>query len=245
MTPTKPFIELLKRAVKSKYKTLFMMNRMLMQCYSIAEDGDVGLHYILPFPDTEAYQDPFYDSELQIVPREILTAYTNGHKLADDRRKELKLKPKDLREELCLRSEITGWHSIKFMYFVQDELVTTVEQQVQSIDDTTLTAMNLTNTYEKLIDRLKVGGIALTFDGIAENLQNRIYNCPEIYFYKARVNKKVIRIPFSKSTFIGMNKLDKFTFTIQESELDDIYVYSVILGKGGIEEIFWGYILNY
>lgn len=245
MTPTKPFIELMKRAMRSRYKSVFMMNRMLMQCYSIAEDGDVGLHYILPFPDTEDYQDEFYDSELLLVPREIINAYGVGHKTADDKRKELKLKPKELVEEFCLRPASDSRYSIKFMYYVQGELITTVEHKVQAIDDTSLSAMNLTNTYTRLLERVKLGGIGLTFDGIAENLQNRIYNCPEIYFYRARVNKKVIRIPFSKSTFIGMTKLDKFSFTIQESELDDIYVYSVILGKGGIEEIFWGYILNY
>ena len=43
----KPFIELLRRATKSKYTKFLMRDRMIMGCYSVDDDSDIGLHYIL------------------------------------------------------------------------------------------------------------------------------------------------------------------------------------------------------
>lgn len=244
MIGAKPFIELLKRASKCRYRTLLLHNRMLMQSYNLANNSDIGLHYILPIPDTPAYDDKFYDLELVIIPSKILDTYKRGHVVVDNLRKDRKLKPKDLKEELAV-NEFDKDVRLKFSYFLQDELIMTNEVWVDKIDENDEDSINLVRTYQALYERVKVGGIALTYNGIRLNLQDRIYNCPEIYFYKAYVGKKMIRIPFSKSIFIGLTKLTKFEFTVVETEIQDVYVYTIVFGKGDIEEIFWGYILNY
>ena len=68
----KPFIELLQRTTKSHYTKLLMKDRMLMGCYSIDDDSDIGLHYILYIPEAEAYNDPFYDMTAILDVKEIV-----------------------------------------------------------------------------------------------------------------------------------------------------------------------------
>ena len=43
----KPFLDLMKRAQKSKYINFVMHSRMIMQCYDVSQDSDIGTHYIL------------------------------------------------------------------------------------------------------------------------------------------------------------------------------------------------------
>ena len=38
----KPLITILRRSLKSQYKTFLLNNRMMMQCYTIDEDDDIG-----------------------------------------------------------------------------------------------------------------------------------------------------------------------------------------------------------
>ena len=71
----KPFIELLQRTTKSHYTKLLMKDRMLMGCYSIDDDSDIGLHYILYIPEAEAYNDPFYDMTAILDVKEILSLH--------------------------------------------------------------------------------------------------------------------------------------------------------------------------
>ena len=102
----KPLISLLKRMAKCKYSTVVMTNRMFLQSYDIGIDSTIGLNYILYIPDTDAYQDPFYDETL-ILNQKILKEYALEHKRVEAIRKEKKLNPKQLHEEFHLMKETT------------------------------------------------------------------------------------------------------------------------------------------
>ena len=76
-----------------------------MGCYSIDDDSDIGLHYILYIPEAEAYNDPFYDMTAILDVKEILTLYARGHTGLVEAKKKVKAKPKDVSETLYVREE--------------------------------------------------------------------------------------------------------------------------------------------
>lgn len=240
MTDAKPFIALLRRVSRSRYSALIMNNRMIMQCYNLDVDSDVGLHYILPIPDTSDYQDEFYDQTFIFSPSAILSVYSAAHKEMDAKRKEEKYKPKDLKEEVCLVD-----NTLKFIYQIADETPISTTVPVIIPDDTNADISNILKHYEKLITWIKPGGVCINMDGTYRNLQSTVVDTPEIMFYILKYAGKRVRVPLYKSLFVGIKDLDFFRFNIQETIIDEVYVNTIHISKGGIEEIFWGYILNY
>lgn len=240
MTDAKPFIALMRRASRSKYATLLLANRMILQCYDLDVDSDVGLHYILPIPDDETYQDDLYNQMIILQPSAVLSAYSAAHKEADAIRKEKKYKPKELKEEVCLVGS-----TLKFIYQVAAEtpFSTTVPVILPTEIDTNVT--NILKHYEKLAAWIKPGGVCINVDGTYRNLQSMVTETPEIMFYRLKYAGKSVRVPLYKSLFVGIKELDFFRFNIQETIIDDVYVNTIHIRKGGLEEVFWGYILNY
>lgn len=241
----KPLITILRRSLKSQYKTFLLNNRMLMQCYTIDEDDDIGFHYILHIPDTEEYTDPFYDETLILEPKEILARYTVGHRALLEKKREVKAKPKEVKEELHFK--ISGHTArLKFLFYVQDELVDTqlyeTPYPVSSIDPTVET---IGKTYYDMISRIKAGGIGVAFDGSKYNLYEQAMKYPEIYFFKVKLRDTKIRIPIYKSMFVGLKDWTEFFISIQETKLPGIYVYAVHFTAKGITEQFIGYIQNF
>ena len=240
MTGAKGFITLLRKAVHSRYGVLLLNNRMLMQCYDLDMDGDVGLHYILPIPDTAEYRNEFYDQTILIPLAPVITAYTEKHKEIDAIRKEQKYKPKELVEEVCLIDS-----SLKFIFQLADNEPIGVSIPVTIPTDIDPTVSNILKHYTKLVNWIKPGGVCIDIDGTYQGLQERVTSTPEIMFYNLRYAGKKVRVPLYKSLFVGVKELDLFRFNIQETMIDDVYINTVHIRKGDIEEIFWGYILNY
>ena len=240
MADAKKFITLLQRASHSRYKSLLMNNRMIIQCYNVDVDSDIGLHYVLPIPDTPDYEDAFFNSTLMVSPSEITTAYTEMHREMDALRKEKKLKPKDLVEEVYLIDGI-----LKFVFTLLDEGPATITIPVEVPTDLNPDVMNILKHYNDAISRIRAGGVCIEIDGTYSALQSRVVNTPEIMFYIMRYGGKKVRVPLYKSMFLGIKDVDTFQFNIQETDSDELYLHTVKIRKGDIEEIFWGYIMNF
>lgn len=241
----KPFITLLRRAQKSAYKTFLMNNRMLMQCYTVDEDDDIGLHYILHIPMTDEYTDAFYDETLILDPRVILTCYTVGHSKLLEKKRETKAKPKEVKEEMYFRAD-KNRAKLKFLYYVQDELVDTQECILQyPVTDLDPTAELITRTYYDIINRIKVGGIGVAFDGTKYNLYHHAMKSPEIYFFKVKMRDVKVRIPIYKSLFVGLKEWEEFFISIQETVLPGIFIYAIQFTVKGITDQYIGYIQNF
>lgn len=245
MMNPKPLITILRRALKSQYKTFLLNNRMLMQCYTVDEDDDIGLHYILHIPDTEDYIDPFYDETLILDPKAILACYTEGHRTLLEKKRELKAKPKEVKEECHFK--ISGHTArLKFLFYVQDELVDTKSHEmsypVSPIDPTVEV---IGKAYYDMISRVKAGGIGIALDGSKYNLYNRAMLTSGIYFFKVKLRDVKIRIPIYKSLFVGLKDWSEFFISIQETELSGIYLYAVQFTAKDITEQFIGYIQNF
>ena len=82
-----PFISILRRASHCKFPELVMANRLLMQCYTIDVDSDVGFHYVLHIPDENKYADGFYDEFMLIRPAEVIGCYNTGHRILAEKRR--------------------------------------------------------------------------------------------------------------------------------------------------------------
>lgn len=241
MIPAGPFIDIMRRASHCGYATVVMNNRMLLQCYDLNIDSDNAMNYVLYIPDTEAYKDPFYDKQMILAPKKVLDSFGAGKKLLDMKRRESGAKPKEAYVEMQLKSD-NGCSEIKFMYFLSGELLTTTTCQVQyPVDNRNPEIANCELTFQKAIDNIKPGGACLVFDGVKLGLQPRIIEYPSIYFYKVKYHGKTIEIPFYKSMFLGMKDVDNFYFSIQESRVPNMYVYSYQLTKRKITEQLFGY----
>ncbi|MCM1531901.1 MAG: hypothetical protein NC114_06475 [Ruminococcus flavefaciens] len=239
MTSAKGFLTLLKRATRSKYQTLLMSNRLLMQCFDLDVDSDVGLHYILPIPDTEEYQSEFYDQTVLLNLPDIIKNYNMAHKEVDAYRKANKYKPKDLVEEVYLVE-----NELKIAFRVADQSMCTLSIPVIRPTDIDHDVMNIMKQYNLLLDRIKPGGICMEIDGVYQGLQERINSTPEIYYYVLKNAGMKIRVPLFRSMFLGIKEVDLFKFNVQETLMTDVYIMTYQIAKNGIEEIFWGYIVN-
>lgn len=244
MADAKPFIGLLRRASHCGYPTLMMHNRMLMQCYNVNDDGETGLHYVLHVPDDERYDSGIYSKDFILNVRDVLAAYTKGHRAMEEVRKERGEKPKSLTEEVKLRDSELVFTFI--LHGLEDISVDTVSVSVEHpIDPRSPVRDNIEQTYSNLMDRIRIGGACLLYDGLRFGLQRHAMDCPEVYHFVAKYHGKRVRIPLMKSMFGGIKELDRFYISIQESSIERLYVYSLSLMKNGITETYWGYLIQY
>lgn len=243
----KPFIDLLRRTTKSQYKTMLMHERMLMQCYTVDEDEDMGFHYILHIPDTEEYVDDFYDKTLILNVKELLAAYTEGHKELLDRKKVVSAKPKEVNEELFFKNT-NHKASIKYLFFVKDELVSVKEiSLIYPVDDKVPDVVKITDAYTNMMSRVRVNGIGIAFDARRYSLLQLANSTSDIFFFKVKVGSKKLKVPIYKSMFFGKKEKDwdEFFISIQETTIQDVYLYTYHFTTKGITEQYVGYLMNY
>lgn len=242
----KPFLDLMRRATKCKFKSVFMVNHLLIQCYTVDIDSDIGFHYICPIPkNNPAYEDSFYDCLVELRPSDILKTYNVGHKILLNFKKENKLKPKDVYEEMYVQRKEDALE-IKFLFYQQEHLLTTHSYLTPyPIDQTEPTAENCVKTLEAMADRIKPGGSCVILDGLRLGLLQRTLESVQIYHHVIKINGTKVRLPLAKSMFLGNKQFDQFLITVQETVMDDIYLYTIALTRKGITECFVGYLQNY
>lgn len=241
----KPLLELMTRASRCKFKKVFMVNHLLIQCYTVGIDSDIGFHYVLAIPDTEEYSSPFYDSLVELEPSAITKAYSTGHKILLEKKKETGAKPKEIKEELVVQFKDTKME-MKFLYYVMDELVTTaIYTSPYPVDETRPEVENCVDTLVSTANRIKPGGSCVLIDGNRTGIFDRTMDSVQTYFHVIKINGEKVRIPFIRSMFLGSKSYDRFIVSIQETLLKSIYLFSIQLTRKGLTEQFFGYIQNF
>ena len=242
---TKVLIELLRHTAKSGYKEFLMHNRMLMQCYTIDEDADIGLHYILHIPADEKYSDVFFDDTLYIIPADIISVYREGHQIFLEKKKELKAKPKDCREEV-LYDKTDKKATLTFISLIHDEVVDKrVYTMPYPVNEHSSKVETIVNCYNNIFQRLKTGGYAVTLDGFKYGLYHLIDENEELQYFKIKVAGTKIKIPLYKNLLAGSKEPDEFFISIQETNIDGIYLYTVQTARKGLITQYIGYIQNF
>ena len=239
------FIKLLRRAVHSGFPRLLMHGRMLMQCFNVDDDGEVGMNYVLHVPDTDDYDDPFYDEDVIFNVRDVMNTYTKGHRDIDGIRKELGEKSKAVSEEVRLDED--GRFIFTFILNGERDTIISIESVdvTYPIDPASGMVRNVEQSYNNLIGRIRLGGACLTYDGLRFGLQRYAMECSEVYTFIVKFHGRKLSVPLTKSMFGGIRELDSFTLSVQEANIDGLYVYALSLMKAGIAETYWGYIIQY
>ena len=241
----KPFIELLRRAVKSKYTKFLMKDRMIMGCYSVDEDSDIGLHYILYIPEADAYDDPFYNMTVILEPKELIAMYTTGHAKLLEVKKKVKAKPKDVKEELHVRETSHGLR-LSMNFSCCDEVVDTQVIIIPyPVSSQSPIVENICNTYNRMLQTINIGGIGVAFDASRYNLYNIAVNSPQIYFFKVNIRGEKVRIPIFKSMLQGISDPDEFYILVEQTTTPYLWIYAVQLTAKGLTEQYIGYIQNF
>lgn len=244
----KSLLELLRRTKKSGYKQLIMNNRMIMASYTVKEDGDVGLHYILHIPENEEYSDPFYDCSVLIDPNEIINVYKVGHNKLLEEKKKRKSKPKDVHESVYFNVYKNGTAALKFEYVIEEDIISTEEYVFNEypLKESNPMMENVLNAYSAmLMDRIRIGGCAVVLDGYKTGMAQYAEESVQIYYYTIKMNGKKIQIPLYKSLLMAQKKFDEFFVSIQETNMDRIYIITYQFARKGLIEQFIGYIMSF
>lgn len=241
----KAFMDLIRRAKKSSFATVLLHNHMMIQCYDIKIDSDMGLHYVLHIPDTVEYIDSFYDGTMLLDINEILATYKEGHDQLLAKKKELKLKPKEVKEFFDFKVK-NGVGTIKMQFVAQDELVCTTSYRTEyPLSETSPERTNIENTFSNILHRIKIGGVGIGIDAIKRGLLYRSTHNAQITHAKVSFGGHKVKIPLYKSMVHGSNNPDECFISIQETTMKDIYLYTIQIEKNGIVDQYIGYIQNF
>lgn len=242
----KPLLDLLRRTKKSGYKKLIMMNRMIMGCYTVKDDNDVGLHYVLHIPSSEDYSDSFYDQTLEIDPNAIITVYKHGHTAFSAAKKAGKVKVKDTSESVYFITKNNAAY-LKFEFIIQDNVISTEVYQFDSypVMESNPMMTNILEAYSAMLQRIKVGGSAVALDGYKTGMAQFAEESAQVYYYKIKIDNQRINIPLYKSLLMGQKQFDEFFISIQETELDHIHLITYQFARNGLIEQFIGYVMDF
>lgn len=83
----------------------------------------------------------------------------------------------------------------------------------------------------------------MTFDGIRDGTYSFAVASSMVYVVTVKLNGRKLKIPIAKSMFLGLTP-DHFTYSIQESTIPNVLVFSMSLTKTGISEVQWGYLIE-
>lgn len=240
----KPLLELIKRAQKSRYTEFVMSNRMIMQCYDVSQDSDAGTHYILHIPDTEEYEDKFYDQSVIIVPENVLYIYKIGHDELLEAKKKKGAKPRDCKEFIDV-VYFDDMVELTFQHIIYDKLIASNDIGFRYATDSHPNVQLITKTLTDLKNRIKINGLSAIVDAYKAGYYYKIMNHSQIIYGKIDLGNIKVRIPLFKSMLAGIKMPDKFVISVQETILKDIYIYTIQLTNKGITDQYISYIINF
>ncbi len=241
----KAFITIIRRALKSKYKIFLLHNHMLMQSYNLTDDNVIGFHYVLHIPYTEEYDNDLYNSTLILDAEKLLLLYKTGHDILLEKKKAISAKPKDVKEIIEFITN-KNHAKIKFQFIVCDELIYTSTYTTKyPIDEYDENVVNIVSSYQNILNRIKVGSSSVSIDCIKAGILYRLSEATSLIYHKIKIYDKKIMIPVLKSMLAGINKPDEFFMSIQETTIQNVYLYTIQLSANSITDQYIGYIQNF
>lgn len=239
------FFELLKRASHSGYKKILLHDRMLMNCYDVNNDDDLGFHYILHIPETEAYRSDFYLLDLVLDLNAITNATKTIKKDHEARRKSLKYKPKEA--SIVGRYDFYhGYVLISFDYMLKDELWKTVDIEVPyPIPEMNSVKTNIESSYNSILNRIDISVPPVIIDGIAKEIREDTLDRVRAFYYPVDINGKTIKIPFLKSFFRAINKFEQFDISVIKTHIKNVYLVVHTFGSKGLTDQYIMYVEDF
>lgn len=240
-----PFITLLKRASHSGHGVMFMHDRMLMNCYDIDHDDDIGIHYVLHVPETEEYAYDFYQIDLIFTISDITTPYSKYKKEFEERRKSLKLKPKQA-SVIGRYEQYDRYMLLSFDFKLEEEVWRTLEIKIPyPIEPNNKIVTNVVTAYNLIFERLIPDKDPMIIDGIKENIQEETLKRVRVYYHIVEMDGIEILLPFMKSSFRTLNKLEQFYITIQKTNIKHVYLVTHTFQAKGLTDQYIMYVENF
>ena len=236
------FLTHIKRLQKTGYKELALYHNSFINCYSLDEDDNIGMHVKVPIDSEEE----FYQMSLLIKPNYIMNHIKDSIKKFDTYRKEQKIKPK------CAKIIGTGVKK-KSAYFVdvgyylyrndQWELYSfdTLEFPYLSADDKII--QNIKET--KRLRDLRCMGDWHKIDALKEKIIDNTLSYPRVYYYPVDIDGVDVPLPFLKSFFHGIHKPERFIIKIKKTIIPNVYFMEYHFNIKGITEIYSMYVENF
>ena len=253
------FVEVCRRADKSGFKTLIFHNRMVMGFYDIAQDSDIGMHYILHIPDD--YED-LYDGHFTMNVNEFLKKLNETRNKIKEERLKLKLPPravdgelfytldgKEMQIEIGLRIHdmVPPPPEIKRKTLVPGDILVNLGFMTtcKTLDDDATTAQVdlMLDSLNKVIERIEPTEVLI--DVLENDLVSKVQEFPRVFYCKVKIDNESVQVPLMKSFFRGINKFDRLLLTVSKTCIKGIFVYTITLDAKGLTDQYIAYIQNF
>ena len=253
------FVDVCRRAVKSGFKTLLFHNRMVMGFYDIAQDSDIGMHYILHIPDD--YED-LYDGHFAMNVEEFLKKLNETKNKVKEERLKLNLPPRSVDGELFY--ELDG-------NLMQIEIGVRIHEMVppppetkrktlvpgnvlvnlgfvtscKTFEDDSMTSQIdlMLDSLNKIITRMEPTTVLV--DVLENDLVNKVQEFPRVFYCKVKIDNESVQVPLMKSFFRGINKFDRLLLTVSKTCIKGIFIYTITLDAKGLTDQYIAYIQNF
>lgn len=237
--------DLLKRVSHSGYKNVLIHDHMLMNCYNIEEDDDIGMHYVLHVPDTEMYQSPFYNLDIILDTEQIAEATKTVYKEFEAHRKKQKIRPKEAK--IIGRYDFyQGYMLLSIEYILKDEVWKTVDIEIPyPVREDNSILSNIISAYNTLLERIDLDYPATVINGLTRDIWTDTMNSIRVFYYPVEIDGKTIRLPFMKSFFRTLRKCEQFDVSVQKTYIPGVYLVVHTIGAKNLTEQFIMYVEDF
>lgn len=243
--PFNGLLEILKRVLHSGYKTILMHDRMMMNCYNVDEDDDIGTHYVLHIPETNMYQSDFYQLDLIIDISAIAEATKQIRKDHETYRKSKKIRPKDA-SILCRYDLYKRYLLLSIDFMLKDEVWKTVEIKIPyPISNMDPIKSNIETAYNTMLERIDISSPPVIINGLTEDIPINTLDRVRVFYYLVEINNRMVKIPFLKSFFRSINKFEQFDISIQKTLIKNVYLVVHTFGSKGLTDQYIMYVEDF
>lgn len=243
----KNLVNMLKRAKHSEFKDLLIHDNMMMNCYNVEIDSDVGFHYNLHVPFITEEDYAFYDTDIIININKLLEEAQHFSKELLEDRKKLGLKPKDA-DIIAIWEIESGTMTVTFKFRILEETKYTSKYETECpANGTNAIISNILTTYTNIINRIDLSAVSTTVNVMLSDILQRVEDSVRTYYLMVPVNGKNVRVPLMKSFFRGVSgsKFEKFYLNIAPTTINKVYLYTISFTLKDVTEQFVGYIQDY
>lgn len=257
------FIEVCKRASKSGFKNLLFYNRMVIGCYDIAQDSDIGMHYILHIPDE---YDALYDQQFVMNIPEFLKKLNEVRNKVKEERLKLNLPPRAVDGEVQYRVKeqtieievglrihemVPPPPETKRKTLVKGDVVMnlgfTTECNLVNSDGAAYQTDLTLDTIKKITERIgeSEDDHVVLIDALENGLVDVVLGYPRVLYCDVKFGKDTVHVPLMKSFFHGVTKFDRLILTVMKTKIPGIYVYVITIDAKGLTHQSISYLQNF
>lgn len=252
------------------YPNMLLHDHMAMNCYDLDQDSDIGMHAVIHLPDDypDFYNGPVIITPKTILDilrdgeklaRETRAKFELPPKCQHT---DITYEKTDTGIKLTFNFCIDDMKKVEYTEYSFKRYKTKIGKVIEKtkskmvntgnvyhkseeiflpyVNEDNPIVANILTTYETMLDRTFSEPVII--NGLEDGLFDDVCNAPGIYYHPVTVNGKEITIPLIKSIFRGINKLDEFYISVNETTLPNIYLCMLQFTSKGLTEQYSAYV---